>query len=41
MSRKTLRGASFKKVEDLAKAINDFIIAYGRLQSLLSGAKER
>lgn len=29
MSRKALRGASFKSTEDLAKAINDFITAYG------------
>jgi transposase len=29
MSRKALRGASFKSTEDLAKAINDFIVAYG------------
>jgi transposase len=28
MSRKALRGASFKSTEDLAKAINDFITAY-------------
>jgi transposase len=29
MSRKALRGASFKSTEDLAKAINDFVTAYG------------
>jgi len=29
MSRKALRGASFKSVEDLTKAINDFIAVYG------------
>jgi len=29
MSPKALRGASFKSTEDLAKAINDFITAYG------------
>ena len=29
MSRKALRGASFKSTEDLAKAIKDFITAYG------------
>lgn len=29
MSRKVLRGASFKNTEDLAKAINDFVTAYG------------
>jgi len=29
MSRKALRGASFKSTEDLAKAINDFITVYG------------
>ena len=29
MSRKALRGASFKNTEELAKAINDFITAYG------------
>lgn len=29
MSRKALRGASFNSTEDLAKAINDFITAYG------------
>jgi len=29
MSRKALRGASFKSTEDLAKAISDFITAYG------------
>lgn len=29
MSRKALRGASFKSTEDLAKAINDFVAAYG------------
>jgi hypothetical protein len=27
--RKALRGASFKSTDDLAKAINDFIAAYG------------
>ena len=30
MSRKALRGASFKNTEDLAKAISDFITAYGK-----------
>jgi transposase len=29
MSRKALRGASFKKIEDLINAINDFVTAYG------------
>jgi transposase len=29
MSRKALRGASFKSIEDLTKAINDFITVYG------------
>lgn len=29
MSRKALRGASFKKIEDLIKTINDFVTAYG------------
>jgi len=28
MSRKALRGASFKSTDDLAKAINDFVKAY-------------
>jgi transposase len=29
MSRKALRGASFKSTEDLVKAVNDFIVIYG------------